>query len=97
MPRSANDAHDKVRVFQRKLYRAAKQQPGRRFHALYDKIHRKDVLERAWKEVAAHGGAAGVAPARGPTPRGPSVATAQFCTFSVRRGSRRWRRDLLNA
>jgi RNA-directed DNA polymerase len=60
MPRSANDAHDKVRVFQRKLYRAAKRQPGRRFHALYDKIHRKDVLERAWKEVAAHGGAAGV-------------------------------------
>jgi RNA-directed DNA polymerase len=60
MPRSANDAQDKVRVFQRKLYRAAKQQPGRRFHALYDKIHRRDVLERAWKEVAAHGGAAGV-------------------------------------
>jgi RNA-directed DNA polymerase len=60
MPRSANDAQDKVRVFQRKLYRAAKLQPGRRFHALYDKIHRKDVLERACKEVAAHGGAAGV-------------------------------------
>src|SRR5919197_1010500 len=60
MPRSANDAQDKVRVFQRKLYRAAKQQPGRRFHALYDKIHRRDVLERAWTEVAAHSGAAGV-------------------------------------
>ena len=60
MPRSANDAQDKVRGLQRKLYRAAKQQRGRRFHALYDKIHRRDVLERAWKEVAAHGGAAGV-------------------------------------
>jgi RNA-directed DNA polymerase len=60
MPITANDARDKVRVFQRKLYRAAKQQRGRRFHALYDKIHRRDVLERAWKEVAAHGGAAGV-------------------------------------
>jgi len=60
MPRSANDVLDKVRVFQRKLYRAAKQRPGRRFHALDDKIHRRDVLERAWQEVAAHGGAAGV-------------------------------------
>jgi group II intron reverse transcriptase/maturase len=60
MPNTANDAQDKVRGLQRKLYRAAKQHPGRRFHALYDKIHRRDVLERAWKEVAAHGGAAGV-------------------------------------
>jgi RNA-directed DNA polymerase len=60
MPNVANDAQDKVRVLQRKLYRAAKQQRGRRFHALYDKIHRRDVLERAWKEVAANGGAAGV-------------------------------------
>ncbi len=56
----ANDAPDKVRVFQRKLYRAAKQRRGRRFHALFDKVHRRDVLERAWREVAAHGGAAGV-------------------------------------
>jgi RNA-directed DNA polymerase len=60
MPSMANDAQDKVRVLQRKLYRAAKQQRGRRFHALYDKVHRRDVLERAWKEVAAYGGAAGV-------------------------------------
>ncbi|MCA1678039.1 MAG: group II intron reverse transcriptase/maturase [Actinobacteria bacterium] len=60
MPSLANDAQDKVRVLQRKLYRAAEQQRGRRFHALYDKVHRRDVLERAWKEVAAHGGAAGV-------------------------------------
>ena len=50
MPSVAHDAHDKVRVFQRKLYRAAKQQRGRRFHALYDKVHRRDVLERAWKK-----------------------------------------------
>jgi RNA-directed DNA polymerase len=60
MPIVANDAQDKVRVLQRKLYRAAKQQCGRRFHALYDKIYRRDVLERAWQEVAANGGAAGV-------------------------------------
>lgn len=60
MPARANDALDKTRVFQRKLYRAAKQGRGRRFHALYDKVHRRDVLERAWSEVARHGGAAGV-------------------------------------
>ena len=60
MPSMANDAQDEVRVLQRKLYRAAKQRRGRRFHALYDKVHRRDVLERAWREVAAHGGAAGV-------------------------------------
>jgi hypothetical protein len=39
---------DKVRELQRTLYRAAKADPGRRFHALYDKIYRRDVLERAW-------------------------------------------------
>jgi hypothetical protein len=47
-------------VFQRKLYRAAKQSRNRRFHALYDKVHRPDILWRAWKEVARNRGAAGV-------------------------------------
>ena len=60
MPTMANDALDKVRPLQRRLYRAAKQGRARRFHALFDKVHRRDVLERAWSEVAAHGGAAGV-------------------------------------
>ncbi len=40
---------DKVRELQRTLYRAAKADPGRRFHALSDKVHRRDVLERAWE------------------------------------------------
>src|SRR4029077_3406565 len=51
---------DPTRVFQRKLYRAAKQSRDRRFHALYDKVHRTDILWRAWTEVARNRGAAGV-------------------------------------
>ena len=51
---------DKVQELQRTLYRAAKACPGRRFHALYDKVHRRDVLERAWGLVRANRGAAGI-------------------------------------
>ena len=51
---------DKVQTLQRTLYRAAKAEPGRRFHALYDKVHRRDVLERAWELVRRNRGAAGI-------------------------------------
>src|ERR671934_638518 len=51
---------DKVRELQRTLYRAAKADPGRRFHALFDKVFRRDVLERAWGQVRANRGAAGI-------------------------------------
>jgi len=51
---------DKVRELQRTLYRAAKADPGRRFHALYDKVYRRDVLERAWESVRVNRGAAGI-------------------------------------
>src|SRR5215208_1368922 len=51
---------DKVRELQRTLYRAAKADAGRRFHALYDKVYRRDVLERAWELVRANRGAAGI-------------------------------------
>src|SRR3954452_20067124 len=51
---------DKVRELQRTLYRAAKADPERRFHALHDKVLRRDVLERAWESVRANRGAAGI-------------------------------------
>lgn len=60
MPDKANDSRDKVRLLQRALYRAAKRSPRRRFHALYDKVYRWDVLERAWREVRANRGQGGV-------------------------------------
>jgi len=56
----AEDDLDAVRALQRKLYRAAKADPGRRFHALYDKVHRRDVLERAWGQVRRNAGAPGI-------------------------------------
>ena len=51
---------DPVRALQHALYRAAKADPGRRFHALQDKVYRRDVLERAWVNVRRNGGAAGI-------------------------------------
>jgi group II intron reverse transcriptase/maturase len=51
---------DKVRELQRRLCAAAKRAPGRRFHALYDHIWRRDVLQEAWKRVRRNRGAAGV-------------------------------------
>jgi len=50
----------KVRRLQRRLWAAAKQSEGRRFHALYDRVHRGDVLWEAWERVRANKGAAGV-------------------------------------
>ena len=56
----ATNTRDRVRALQRALYRAAKANAARRFHALYDKVYRKDILRRAWREVKANAGAAGV-------------------------------------
>ena len=51
---------DPVRALQHALYRAAKADPGRRFHALYDKVRRRDVLWRAWAAVRRNNGAPGI-------------------------------------
>ena len=50
----------KARHLQRRLWAAAKRSPERRFHALYDRIHRADILWEAWRRVRARRGAAGV-------------------------------------
>jgi group II intron reverse transcriptase/maturase len=51
---------DNVRQLQRRLWAAAKRSPGRRFHALLDRIWRDDVLREAWERVKRNHGAAGV-------------------------------------
>jgi RNA-directed DNA polymerase len=51
---------DRVRALQRVLYRSAKQDPERRFHAMFDKVARSDVMWRAWSDVRANKGAPGV-------------------------------------
>jgi RNA-directed DNA polymerase len=51
---------DPVRALQHALYRAAKADPGRRFHALRDKVSRSDVLWRGWVMVRWNNGAPGI-------------------------------------
>jgi RNA-directed DNA polymerase len=51
---------DKVLRLQKRLREAAKRHTGRRFHALYDRIWRSDVLQEAWRRVKRNRGAAGV-------------------------------------
>ncbi len=59
-PEGRHLAPVKVRRLQNRLWAAAKQSEGRRFHALYDRIYRSDVLWEAWERVRANRGAAGV-------------------------------------
>ena len=59
-PQGRHAPPEKVRRLQNRLWAAAKQSEGRRFHALYDRICRSDILWEAWERVRANRGAAGI-------------------------------------
>ena len=76
----------KVRELQRALWAAAKQSSGRRFHALYDRVCRGDVLWEAWERVRENRGAAGV----------DRITLVAVEDYGVDRMLRELRRDLLS-
>jgi RNA-directed DNA polymerase len=51
---------DKLQELQAALHAKAKGDPVYRLYALYDKLHRKDVLAKAWRRCRSNGGAPGV-------------------------------------
>jgi len=57
---TTNPPQDRTTVLQSKLYQAAKGDPARRFHALYDKLFVSAVLQSAWELVRRNDGAAGI-------------------------------------
>ncbi len=50
---------ERIRDFQRKLYRKAKQEKEYRFYILYDKIHQKHFLREAYRRAKSNGGSPG--------------------------------------
>ena len=55
-----NPPEDRTTVLQSKLYLAAKRDPTRRFHALYDRLFLPSLLQSAWELVRRNDGAAGI-------------------------------------
>ena len=51
---------EKVGKLQAALHTKAKESPNQRFHSLYDKVYREDVLRHAYARCRANGGAPGV-------------------------------------
>lgn len=51
---------EKVGTLQAALHAKAKESPNQRFHSLYDKVYREDVLRHAYHRCRANGGAPGV-------------------------------------
>jgi group II intron reverse transcriptase/maturase len=51
---------EKLQTLQAALHAKAKASPDQRFHALYDKVYRRDILDYAYECCKANGGAAGV-------------------------------------
>jgi group II intron reverse transcriptase/maturase len=49
-----------LQEFQRKLHEKAKGEPKYRFYSLYDKMHRMEVLDEAYRKAKANRGASGV-------------------------------------
>jgi RNA-directed DNA polymerase len=64
-----------LRKLQRALYATAKRDPARRFHVLYDKVWREDILAHAFALSRKNGGAPGV----------DGVSFAQIETYGVAR------------
>ena len=60
MTEKSKNPEDKVRQLQRQLWVCAKRSRARRFHALYDRICRSDVLQEAWERVRKNRGSAGI-------------------------------------
>jgi len=57
---ATNPPNDRTTELQSKLYQAAKREPSRRFHALYDKLALPSVLQSAGEAVSRNRGAAGI-------------------------------------